>query len=183
MMRKGIGDKSFRPELIKRIVIYSLLVILVSVAQCSFFSALDICPAMPDLVIGAVIAVAMIDSAGAAMIVGICAGFLTDSLAKSASCSFSALFYLLVALLLGTLAQKMLPRFMSWVCLMIPALLMRAVYTALCAFISVRALPSVSMLQTLILPELIATAILSLPIYPIVKLCNIPMNSHGKFSF
>ena len=183
MVKKSIGDKSLRPELIKRTVIYSLLVILVSTAQCSFFSALKICPATPDLVIGTVIAVAMIDSAGAAMIVGICAGFLTDALAKSASCSFSALFYLFAALLLGTLAQKMLPRFMSWIFLMIPALFMRAAYTVLCAFISVRALPSLSMLQTLILPELITTAILSLPIYPIVKLCNIPMTSHGKFSF
>ena len=169
-----------RPETIKRIIIYALLVLFLSVAQCAFFSQLDICPATPDLVIGVVAAIALLDSVGAAASVGIALGFATDALGSSASFAFSPIFYLIVAILLGSFAEKMLPRFMSWVLLLLPALVLRSAYTALCICISTRALPSLSLLGAIIIPELIVTAILSIPLYPLVKLCVVPMRTRTR---
>jgi hypothetical protein len=172
-----------RGESVKRIIIYSILALLISVAQCSLFSSLDICPATPDLILGLVIAAAMLDSVRPAMVIGISAGFLCDALCHSGDRSFSALFYLLAVLLLGTLAEKMLPRFYSWLCLMAIGLILRAAYTAVLACIAIRALPAPSILLSAILPELAVTAILCLPIYPIVRLCVKPIKAHSRFSF
>ena len=183
MTNRRINNHSIRPELIKRIIIYGVLVLLTASAQCSFFAQLNICPATPDLIIGVVLAVAMLDSIKAATAVGIAAGFVSDALGSVGSLSFSALFYLVCAVILGTIACKMLPKFLSFVCLLIPALTLRAVYTALCLCLKIGSIPSLSLLGSVLLPEIIVTAILCIPLYPIVKLCVIPINSHSRFSF
>ena len=172
-----------RSKTIKRIIIYSLLTLVISIAECSVFSSLNICPATPDLILGLVIAIAMLDSIRSAMVVGICAGFLCDALCRTGTQSFSTLFYLLAVLILGTLAEKMLPRFTSWLCLMALGLIMRATFTAILVCIALKTIPSADIFRSVILPELVATAILSLPTYPIVKLCVIPIRSHSRFSF
>ena len=59
-MQRDLRDQLFRPELVKRIVIYSLLTLILGSAQCSFFPALSICPATPDLVMGMLLAVLLI---------------------------------------------------------------------------------------------------------------------------
>lgn len=183
MTNRHINNHSIRPELIKRIIIYSILILIVASTQCSFFAQLNICPATPDLIIGVVLAVAMLDSAKSAVALGIAAGFISDALGSVGNLSFSALFYLLCAVILGALACKMLPKFLSFVCLLIPALTLRALYTTLCLFLNIGSIPQLSVLGSLLLPEIIVTAILCLPIYPIVKLCVIPIHSHSRFSF
>ena len=125
----------------------------------------------------------MLDSIRPAMVVGICAGFLCDALCRTGAQSFSALFYLLAALILGTLAEKMLPRFTSWLCLMALGLIMRAIFTAILVCIALKAIPTADIFRSAVIPELATTAILSLPIYPTVKLCVIPIRSHSRFSF
>ena len=182
-MTRGHKNNFSRSETIKRVIIYAVLVLFLSVAQCAFFSNLDICPATPDLVIGTIAAIALLDSIGSAVSVGIALGFVTDALGCSASFAFSAVFYLIVAVILGSLAEKMLPRFMSWVLLLLPALILRSAYTTLCLCISIRSLPSIQVLGATLIPELIVTAILSIPLYPLIKLCVIPMRSRSRFSF
>ena len=183
MRRGGTKNHGIGPDLIKRVIIYGTLVLFTAVAQCSFFSQLDICPATPDLVIGIVIAIALLDSVSSAAAVGVAAGFVTDALGSVGSVAFSAVFYLIVAVLLGTLAQKMLPRFMSWLCLLIPALALRAVYTLICLSVSAHAFAPISLMGAVLIPELITTAILCIPAYPLVKLCVIPMKARSRFSF
>lgn len=183
MTNRNTKNQGVRPELIKRVIIYGILILLIASAQCSFFAQVKICPATPDLIIGIVIAVAMLDSIKAAAAVGIAAGFVSDAIGSAGSLSFSALFYLACAVILGSVACKMLPRFLSFLCLLIPALALRAIYTTLCICFKIRALPSMSILGSVLLPELIVTAILCIPLYPIVKLCVIPMNSHSRFRF
>lgn len=177
------GKKGFRPELLKRIFIYGALVLLIGSAQCSFFSQLDICPATPDLMIGTVLAIALLDSQRSAAVVGLCGGFFTDALGNSGSLSFSALFYLLCAAILGYFSLKMLPRFLSFACLMLPALALRALYTALCLCVRAHGLPPLQIMTSTLIPEIITTALLCLPLYPIVRLCVIPMNARSRFSF
>ena len=175
--------RGMRPELIKRIVIYGALVLIMATAQGSFFAQLDILPATPDLMIGVILSVALLDSVRSAAVVGICGGFLVDALGSSGSGSLSALLYLISATVLGLLAQKMLPRFLSWLCLLLPALAMRALFTSICMALSIRALPPLRLLGSILVPELIVTALLCIPIYPIVKLCVIPMDARSRFTF
>ena len=183
MTNRNTRSHGIRPELLKRVIIYGILILVISSAQCSFFSNLKICPATPDLIIGIVLAVSLLDSTKAAAAVGVSAGFITDALGSAGSFSFSALFYLICAVMLGSVAEKMLPRFLSFLCLLIPAVAFRAVYTAVCICLKIHSLPPISLLTSLILPEIIVTAILCIPLYPIVKLCVIPMNSRSRFSF
>lgn len=183
MTDRNIKNHGIRPELIKRVIIYGILILLISSAQCSFFASLKICPATPDLIIGVVLAVSLLDSIKAAAAVGIAAGFVADALGSAGSFAFSALFYLICAVILGSAACKMLPRFLSFLCLMIPALALRAVYTTLCVCLKIRSIPPLSVLPSLLLPEIIVTAVLCIPLYPIVKLCVIPMRSRSRFSF
>lgn len=183
MTNRNINTRGVRPELIKRIVIYGILILLISSAQCSFFANVKICPATPDLIIGIVLAVSLLDSIKAAAAVGIAAGFVTDALGSAGNLSFSALFYLICAVILGSIACKMLPRFLSFLCLLIPSLALKAIYTTLCICFKIRAIPSLAILSSLLLPEIIVTAVLCIPLYPIVKLCVIPMRSRSRFSF
>ncbi len=183
MTNRNMKTHGVRPELIKRVIIYGILILLTSCAQCSFFAGLKICPATPDLIIGVVLAVSLLDSIKSAAAVGIAAGFVTDSLGSAGNFSFSALFYLVCAVILGSIACKMLPRFLSFLCLLIPALALRAAYTMLCVFLKIHAIPPLAILPSLLLPEIIVTAVLCIPLYPIVKLCVIPMKSRSRFSF
>ena len=183
MTNRNIKAHGVRPELIKRIIIYGILILLISSAQCSFFANIKICPATPDLIIGIVLAVTLLDSINSAAAVGIAAGFVTDSLGSAGSSSFSALFYLICAVILGSIARKMLPRFLSFLCLLIPALALRAVYTTLCVCLKIHSVPPLSILASLLLPEMIVTAVLCIPLYPIIKLCVIPVKSRSRFSF
>ena len=183
MTNRNINTRGVRPELIKRIVIYGILILLISSAQCSFFANIKICPATPDLIIGIVLAVSLLDSIKAAAAVGIAAGFVTDALGSAGNLSFSALFYLIGAVILGSIACKMLPRFLSFLCLLIPSLALKAIYTTLCICLKIRAIPSLAILSSLLLPEIIVSAVLCIPLYPIVKLCVIPMRSRSRFSF
>ncbi|MBE6549814.1 MAG: hypothetical protein E7670_05240 [Ruminococcaceae bacterium] len=183
MTIRNTNTRGIRPELIKRVIIYGILILLISSAQCSFFAGLKICPATPDLVIGIVLAVSLLDSIRSAAAVGIAAGFVTDALGSTGSFSFSALFYLVCAVILGSIACKMLPRFLSFLCLLIPALALRAVYTTLCVCLKLHSVPPLSILASLVLPEIIVTAVLCIPLYPIVKLCVIPVKSRSRFSF
>ena len=79
-MQRDLRDQLFRPELVKRIVIYSLLTLILGSAQCSFFPALSICPATPDLVMGMLLAVLLIDSEKSAAPLAIGAGFFLDAM-------------------------------------------------------------------------------------------------------
>ena len=117
-----------RPELVKRIVIYGLLIFFLSVAMSSFFANLHHLPATPDLMLGAVLAVAVIDDRKVAAIVAVVGGVTADALG-GVGASLSPLLYLSVILTVGILSEKMLPRFLSWLILLLPSLLLRALFT------------------------------------------------------
>ena len=76
MTRNFRQRKSVSPELVKKILVYSLLSLLLASLQCSFFARLSICPATPDLMLGLVAAIALLDSREAAAICGIGCGVL-----------------------------------------------------------------------------------------------------------
>lgn len=181
-MQGNIRTSLFRPELLKRIVIYGLLTLLLGSAQCSFFPLLSICPSTPDLIMGMLLAIVLIDSDKSAAVTAVAAGFFIDAVGGGAI-ALSPLIYCIFVLFISLFSGKMLTSFASYVLLMIPTLLYRGAATAVCMAIERRAIVSLSELMATVGPELICTAVICLPLYFAVKLCAIPLDTHGKFTF
>lgn len=181
-MTRGQKNGLSRQEVIKRVIIFGLLLLAVGSAQCSFFPALHICPATPDLLLGLVAAITLLDSRKTATVTAVAAGFLADALGGSGY-SLSTLYYLAAALLLGALAEKVLPVFLSYAMIIIPALLLRGGYTLLCIFINYGSVPMLYTLKSILLPEALCTFLLCLPLWALTKLCTAPLGSRNKFTF
>ena len=169
-------------EILKRVLLYGILFVLLISAQSSFFSNLHICPATPDLLLGAVVVIMLFDSKKAGTIAAICAGILTDAIGGSGY-SLSPLFFLLLAGVVSVFSEKMLPGFFSYLILLIPALVMKAAYTCLCIFAAYGSLPFVYTAKNILLPEAICTFVLCLAVYPLAKLFMRPLGMRNRFSF
>ena len=158
----------FRPILWKKIVVYGALLLLLTAAQCSFFGGLSFLPAVPDLLLGALMALTLLDHRPVAAVTAVAGGFLCDAIG-STGVSLTPLFYLLAVALVGILAEKMLPRFGSFLLLMLPASLLGLCYAALRAVIG--GISPFAILRGTLLPQLLLTVLCALPLYPLVSLC------------
>ena len=108
-IRQGRIDKMRSSMMKKRVLLYSAVIFLLAVARGSFFAKLEILPVSPDLVLGAVAAVAVVDSIETAAITGVIGGVITDAV-----CGFgmylSPIVYLVVAIAIAMATKKMMPR-------------------------------------------------------------------------
>ncbi len=176
--------RSYRVEsnhqlLVRRTLVYSPLIFILAVVQCSLLAQIKILPSVPDLIIGVIVAIAMLDSQKAAAVCGIGAGFVIDAIGSS-GLSLSPLFYLLCGALCGALAKKMLPSFVSWFVSLLIFSLAKCVLTVLnILYITTEVSPIRVLLDTL-LPEFICTVIFCLPVFFIVKLCMIPIDAKRR---
>lgn len=177
----GRSSKGLKLDNLKRIGIYSLLTVVLGTAQCAFFPALNICPRTPDLIMGLILAVALCDNIKSASVLAVGAGFFIDAVGGGAI-SFSPLIYLVYAVIIGLLSQKMLKSFPSFLILMLPSLLYRAIVTFVLSLV-LGSSPFGSSLFVTLLLEALSTLILCLAIYPITNLSTKPLKSHKKFSF
>lgn len=159
---------------IKRIAVYSLLLFILRVAECSFFGGIRLLPAVPDLVLGALTVIALIDTRETAMISAIIGGVLTDAIGAS-GIYLSPLFYFCVALLLSLLSKKMMRSYLSYLALMPIALLARAVFTLGKGWLFGNGLGALEILRYAVLPEAICTAVFCLALYPIICICADPL--------
>ena len=165
---------------IKRIIIYGITFFILGVAQCSFFNELSFLSATPNIILGAVAAVSLLDSQRAAAICGIASGFMIDALGGT-GISISPIEFLCVALLCSEIAKKILPTFISWVLLLIPASLLGAVFTVANVFLLIGKFHVSDILKTVLLPETVLTVIFSLPLFFIIKLCVRLADAKNKF--
>jgi len=179
MQRRGHQGGKPHPELTKRIVIYGLLVFLLSVAMSSFFANLRHLPATPDLMLGAVLAIAVLDGRHVAAIVAVAGGIFVDALG-GVGASLSPLLYLAVILTVGILSEKMLPRFLSWLILLLPSLVLRALFTLAGFLIYSKGGSLAGFFGGVLLPEAITTLLFCLPLYFVVILCVLPLKDHRK---
>lgn len=182
MKLKKKQNDILRPEIIKRVLIWGILLLILAAAQCSFFSNLHICPATPDLLLGAVAAITLLDSKKSAAIFAVAAGIASDALG-GAGISLSPIVYLLIAAMVAVLGEKMLPAFPSYAVLLIPAVLAKELLGVTEIFILYRSLPSIGVILGTFLPETICTFVLCLGVYPVIKLCSLPLGARNKFSF
>lgn len=171
---------NMRLETIKRIVIFSLATLILGTAQCSFFSNLNLCPRTPDLIMGLILAVILCDGERSGMALAIGAGFFIDAIGAT-GIFISPLVYFIYALLIGAISKKLLKGFPSYLLLLLPSLLYRAVITLVMSLITKSAQLGGGLFLTLLL-EAVTTLVLCLPIYFIIKLATIPLRTHKKFS-
>ena len=129
--------------------------------------------------LGLVVAVAMLDSQHSATVCGIGAGFVIDSIG-STGISFSPLFYMLCGAFCALLAKKMLPSFLSWVVELAIFSAVKGIYTLAGVYYSWSGAPIATVLLRTVLPEMICTFIVCLPIFFVVKLCMIPIDSQRR---
>lgn len=181
-MQLGFKGNVFSLELLKRILFYGIATLLLGSLQCAFFPLLDFCPATPDLIITMLTAIALLDSPKSAAICALASGFFIDAIGSS-GIALSPVIYLLGVMIVSFFTDKILKGFPSFLLLLIPTLLWRAFSTYAYAAISEKALPAASIFADIILPELLCTALLAIPVYFIVKLCTVPLQSHGRFNF
>ena len=179
---KRLASTGEKRMLLRRLIVYGVTLFLLGVLQCSFFSRLAPFGSTPDLMLSAICAIAMLDNKKSTVICAIAAGYFIDAIGSTAP-SFSALFYLVcgtVAILIG---EKLITKLLSFLLLMIPMLLLRGIGTYLNLWIVLGKLPEITALPSILLPELLSTLLLSIPVYFLIKLCMIPIGARNKFSF
>ena len=157
-------------SVIRRVIFYGVLFFLLSVLQTSFFSQLSFLSVVPNLALGGVAAVALLDEERCAVVCGIAAGFLADAIGGS-GISLSPLVFMAVAIICSELSKKMLPHFLSWLVVMLCAALLGTLATMLNIWASFDGVSIVSVFKSLLLPEFLATYFISLPVFFLVKLC------------
>ena len=181
-MQANISGSFFRPEIVKRIVIYGLLTVILGSAQCSFFPILKICPMTPDVIMGMLLGIALIDSPKSAAICALFAGAFIDAVGTSAL-SLSPVMYLLFVVFIGLFSHKMLSGFASFAILLVPTVFFRAIASTIISSFARGGVMPASELFAIIVPEAICTVICCLPLYFVLKACSIPLETHSKFTF
>lgn len=170
-MKKSYKSRRERGERLRRIGIWGGLLFLLAVSESSFFGGLSFLPATPDLILCAVVAIALLDSPAVAAVAAVGGGVLSDVMGGTGA-YFSPILYLLTVLLLSGMAEKMMPRIWSWALMMLPALLLRGAATLLGLVVSRGSAPLGAALWQVILPEAAISFLLGIPLYFIASLCE-----------
>ncbi len=180
MKLKSLTDTGEKRMLWRRILVYGLAFFLLAILQCAFFSRLKPFGATPDIVLGGICAVIMLDNKKAGAVCAVAAGYFIDAIG-SVTPSFTTLFYLIAAVIIFALSDKMMPNIISFAAVMLSASAAVAAYTWICMLISGGALPPLSALWQTLLPAAISTFIFSLPVYFVIKLCTLPIEVNRAF--
>ncbi len=180
MRIKNFADTGEKRMLWRRIIVYSAAFFFLGVLKCAFFSRLKPFGVTPDIVLGGICAVMLLDDKKAAAVCAVGAGYFIDALG-SVPPSFSPLFYLLCVAAVGWVTDKMMPSFASFTVSMLPAAGLGAIYTWVNLWITFGAFPALPTLWIVLLPEFLCTVVFSLPVYFIIKLCTVPIDAKGHF--
>ena len=167
-------------SVLRRVILYGILFFTLSVVQCSFLSRLSFLSVVPNIVLGGVCAVSLLDDQKTATVCGIGAGFLLDAIG-GAGISLSPLLFMIVAIICSEIAKKMLAHFLSWLLLLFVASLAGAAVTFVNLLAAVGGVSLLALFFPVLLPEIVFTYIFSLPIYFIALLCVRFADSKNKF--
>ena len=165
-------------RILRRRIVFGLVGFFLCIVQCSFFSRLKPLGATPDIVLGSILAITLLDSKKTAAVYAVGTGYFLDAIGATPP-SLSPVFYLLAVVVLGFVSEKMMPRFLSFGALMLPTVALRAIFTLVSLWISLGAFPPLVYWGSVILPEALSTFIFCLPVYFLIKLCMIPIGSKG----
>lgn len=170
----------FSKKTIGRILLFSILVFSNGVIQTSFFPAVTLFPASPDLLLSAVLGLALFDGERSGAIAGIGAGMLAISLG-GAGTALLPIFYMMTGYLIGIFARiNFKKNIISW---FLYVMLAAAARGLLSAFYTVAAESGVNILITLssvLVPEFVMTVLFSVFNYFLSRLCVLPFRKNSE---
>jgi hypothetical protein len=158
------------------------MILLLGSAQCAFCPMLDFCPAAPDPMLGMLLAILLLIDEKSAAVCAIAAGFFVDAVG-GAGVSLSPIVYFAFVAIMTAFSKKVLKSFASYLLLLVPTLIYRAAATYICAAIAFRELPGLWIVSDILLPEMIVTGILCLPVYFVQKIAAGILGTHNRFTF
>ena len=173
---------NLRPQAgtLKKTLILGGAIFLITVIQCSFLSGLSFINVTPNIVIGAIAAVALFEDERTVTVFSVAAGFMLDALGGS-GIPISPIVMLIASVALTLISKKMLKGFFPYALLLLAAALFAAIATCLDLLFAGR-IPELSYLfSRILIPEFIFTVLFSFPLYPIFKLLSRLCESKGKF--
>lgn len=178
-MMRNISTAGEKRLVMRRIIIFGAVAFLLGVLQCAFFSRLKPFGAVPNLMLGSLCAITMIDNKKTAAVYGIAGGYFIDALG-SVPPSFSPIFFLISVVVFSKISEKMMPRFVSFLIVMIPAVLLGGVFTYINLCVAVSGVAPISAFLKLALSEMLCTYVFCLPVYFVIELCMYPILLDGK---
>lgn len=157
--------------LFKKSVVWGIWLFLLAVVQTSFFSVIRIFGAVPDLVLPAVIVIAVYDRERMGTIAGIMGGYIGDAIG-GAGLSLSPLVYMFCGIIVALLAYSVLRRdFFSWLIGTALSLVFSGIACVICAYSAVGTVHfgGAEIFSRLLIPQFFASLIMGIPVYFLTK--------------
>ena len=172
--------ESQREAVLRRVIIYGVAVFILCVAQCSFFTRLSFLDVVPDIVMGVVAVIALLDSQKTALICAIASGFLLDAIG-GAGISLMPFAFFLVAIVASEISKKMLVSIFTWIIVLSASAFTKAVFSLMYIFLSYEGIVVSTVIKTIIAPEFFLTLLFSLPLFYIMKPLSRLVDAKSKF--
>jgi hypothetical protein len=172
--REQARDPFFSKQTLGRIILFSLFIFFTAVFQSSFFGAAGVFPATPDMLLAAVMGIALFDGERSGSLCGMLAGVLANALGSPGT-AFMPVFYMLAGFLTGIAIRSFLSRnLLSWLVYVLIGGVLRGSVTLMYVMITEKVYDTVLILTKVVLPEAVMTLIFSVPVYFLARLCARP---------
>ncbi len=172
--RDSSRDPFFSKQTVGRIILFSLFIFFTAAFQTSFFGAAGFFPATPDMLLAAVMGLAMFDGERTGAACGIFAGVMANALGGSGTL-FMPLFYMMTGFLTGIAIKTFLTRnFLSWLVYISAGILLRESVTFIYIAAAEKFYDVPLILLRAVMPEALMTLLFSIPVYFTAKLCARP---------
>ena len=161
-------------------VIYGIFLFILSIAQVTFFAKINIMGATPDLILGAIVVIAMRDDQKVATICGIIGGFFYCAMG-----GFVYPFYMMFAFLCGYTLWGVSDRFLgknyvSYIALALLAFTLKALFSVIEASLFAYTINILNMVSKAIWPEFISSLVFCTVSYLIFNTLSRLLNSKSR---
>ena len=154
-----------RKRSVRYVVAVTVLLLLLSVIQLSFFGRFRIFGAIPDLMIAVVLCIGYFTGPYTGAVSGIGAGFLIDALGTT-GWTILPLCYLFEGYLAGHFSRRVPTRgILQYMIFLAVTLVFRALITGIYAWVDYESIQLSSFLTGILLPELFGTALAGIALY------------------
>lgn len=167
----------FSSHNIGKILLFTILVFFSGVLQSSLFPALSMLPASPDLVLIAVIGLAVYDGERSGAVAGIGGGVLLEALGGGANILLMPLFYMLCGYIFGIVSRVFLNRnFISWLLYILIGTALRGTLSLLHLMLTEVDINIYLIFTEVIIPEYFVTLVCAVPMYFLVRATSRPFH-------
>ena len=167
----------FSSQNIGKILLFTILIFFSGILQSSLFPALAMLPASPDLVLIAVIGLAVYDGERSGAVAGIGGGVLLEALGGGAHILLMPLFYMLCGYIFGIVSRVFLNRnFISWLLYILIGISLRAALGLVHSIFTELDVTVYLILTEVTIPEYFITLVCAVPMYFIVRAVSRPFH-------